>query len=76
MSATVSFKVPRQIKEKMADLSSKVRWAEELRDYVIQKIKQLERQKMIEEAEKLLNNVRPAPKGTAVRLLRENRDSH
>ena len=76
MSATVSFKVPRHIKEKMAELSSKVRWPEELREYLAQRIKQIEREKIMEEAEELLKNVRPAPEGMSARLLREVRDSH
>jgi len=76
VSTTISFKVSRQIKEKMVELSSKIEWPEEIRNYIMERIKQVERQKAIEETEKMLENVRPAPEGTSTRLLRENRDSH
>lgn len=76
MSETISFKVPHQIKEKMKALSSRIKWSEELRRYVADKIKQLEREQAIKETRKLLKDIRPAPSGTSTRILREDRESH
>jgi hypothetical protein len=35
MSSVVSFKVPREIKEKMKKLEKHVKWSEELRNFLI-----------------------------------------
>jgi len=72
----VSVKVPRWVKEKMEEYEDVVNWPEEIRRSIIAKLEELERERAVEEAVKLLEKVRPAPQGTAARLVREDRDSH
>jgi len=73
--SVVSVKVPRWVKEKMREYGDVVNWPEEIRKSIIAKLEELERRRAVEEAVKLLEKVRPAPMGTAERLVREDRDS-
>lgn len=72
----VSVKVPRWVKEKMKEYEDVVNWPEEIRKSIITKLEELERERAVREAIKLLEKVGPAPPGTAARLVREDRDSH
>ncbi len=74
--AVVSVKVPKWVREKMKEYSDVVEWPEEIRRQIIAKIEELEREKAVEKAVKLLEAVPPAPKGTARALVREDRDRH
>jgi len=53
-----------------------VEWPEEIRSLIIAKIEELERIRAVEKAINLLEQIPPAPKGTAKALVREDRDSH
>lgn len=74
--AVVSVKVPEWVKEKMKVFSETIDWPEEIRRFIITKIEEIERIKAVETAINLLEMVSPAPRGTAERLVREDRDSH
>ena len=75
MSSVVSFKVKREIKEKMERFKDRVNWAEELRRFVEERIRELETEenmkRVIEELEKIPIS---APKGFSVNSVREDRD--
>ena len=77
MSSVVSFKVRREIKEKMERFRDRVNWAEELRRFVEERIRELEAEenikRVIEELEKIPISV---PKGFSVNSVREDRDSN
>lgn len=60
----------------MKAYSSRIRWAEELRRYLLKRIEELEREEAIKKAEELLKSVRPAPIGTAVKMVREDREGY
>lgn len=76
MSVTVSFKVKKEIKEKMDKYKDRINWSEELRKFVENKIKELERE---EAAQKIMEKLSKAPwsfpEGTAERIIRESRDA-
>jgi len=76
MSEVVSFKVSRNLKRKMEMYRDRVNWAEELRRFVEEKIRELEAyenfQKVLDELEKAPWSV---PKGFSQRSVREDRDS-
>jgi len=74
--AVVSVKVPRWVKEKMKAYSDLVNWPDEIRRMLISKIEEMERVRAVEEAVNLLARLPSAPKGTAVKLVREDRDSN
>ena len=74
--SVVSFKVRREIKEKMRRYRDRVNWAEELRRFVEERIRELEAEenigKVVRELEKVPVGV---SKGFASSLVREDRDS-
>ncbi len=76
MSSVVSFKVKREIKEKMEKYKDRVNWAEELRKFVEEKIRVLEAEenfkKIIDVLEKSDWSV---PRGFSVESVRRDRDS-
>jgi hypothetical protein len=74
--AVVSVKVPEWVKEKMKELSNVINWPEEIRNFIIAKINEIERVRAVERAIKILEKVPPAAQGTAKKLIREDRDSH
>jgi predicted DNA-binding protein len=74
MSSVVSFKVPREIKEKMKKLKKHVKWSEELRNFLIKRVEEVEREVNMREAVEMLKKTRGVPKGYAVALVREDRD--
>jgi hypothetical protein len=74
--SVVSVKVPRQVKEEMEKTKDSVKWADEIRSFIIGKLKEERRRKGIEEAEKVLSGIRVLPAKTAAQLVREDRDSH
>ncbi len=74
--AVVSVKVPEWVKEKMKMFSQEIDWPEEIRKFIIGKIEEIERMKSVEAAIDLLKSIHPAPKGTAEKFVREDRDSH
>ena len=75
MSSVVSFKVPREVKEKMRKLSGRVNWSKELREFVIKRVLEEEKKISLEEAFRLIKETSSVPKGTAAKLVREDRDS-
>jgi len=52
--AVVSVKVPEWVKEKMKELSNVVNWPEEIRNFIIAKINEIERVRAVERAIKIL----------------------
>jgi DNA-binding transcriptional regulator GbsR (MarR family) len=75
MSSVVSFKVPREIKEKMKKLEKHVKWSEELRNFLIKRVEEVEREVNMREVVEMLKKTRGVPKGYSVALVREDRDS-
>jgi hypothetical protein len=76
LSVVVSFKVRREVKERMDRFRDRVDWAEELRRFVEERLRELEAeenlQRVMEELEKLDIHT---PKGFAAASVREDRDS-
>ena len=64
MSSVISFKVKREVKEKMKKFKDRVNWADELRKFVEERIRELEAEEnikhVVEELEKIPISV---PKG-------------
>ena len=77
LSEVVSFKVKREVKKKMKMYRDRINWAEELRRFVEDKIKELEAhdnlQRVMDELERASWSV---PKGFSQRSVREDRDSY
>ncbi|MEZ0248182.1 MAG: CopG family transcriptional regulator [Thermoproteus sp.] len=76
MSAVISIRVPKRLKEEMDKLRDRINWSEEIRRYIERVIKEYERIQAVEEVERELAAITPAPKGAAVAYVREDRDSN
>ena len=76
MSEVVSFKVRRELKRKMEMYRDRVNWADELRMFVENRVRELEAldnfQQVMSELEKASWST---PKGLSWELVREDRDS-
>jgi len=75
MSVTVSFRVPKELKEKMDRLRNYINWSEELRKFVEMRIREFEQERAIEDFENIIKSLPQASSGTAARYVREDRDS-
>ena len=76
MSVVVSVKVPRKVKEQMDKMKSTVNWPEEIRRYILEKLEREKRIENISKVEEMLKGTRRFPRGSAAKLIREDRDSH
>jgi len=74
--SVVSFKVRREIKEKMEKYRDRVNWAEELRRFVEERIRRLEAEENIRRVMEELERIPvQAPAGFSRASVREDRDS-
>ena len=69
-------KVPPSVKQKMMDYEKEVDWPEEIRKMIVERIESLDRDRAMREVLGMLEDIPSAPKGTASRLVRKDRDSH
>ena len=74
--SVVSVKVPPGFREKMRAHADSVRWPDEIRRFLQERLEELEREKALSEAIELLESLPTAPRGTARSLVREDRDGH
>ena len=74
--SVVSVKVSPWVREKMRVHADSVQWSQEIRQFLQERLEELEREKALEEAMKLRETLPPVPRGTAISLMREDRDSH
>jgi hypothetical protein len=74
--AVFSVKISRELKEKMDRYRDRVNWAEEIRKFIEEKVRELEAE---ENFKRVLNELEKAswsvPKGFSVESVREDRDS-
>ena len=73
MSSTVTFKVPKEIKEKMKKY--RLNWSKTLRDFLVEKIRELEAEENIKKIREMIKKTESVPQGFTVKSLREDRDS-
>lgn len=71
----VSVKVDERTKREMAKYHGEIEWPEEIRAFIAGRIEQMERQKTATAVRKLLEEAPTLPRGTASRLVREDRDA-
>ena len=61
LSAVISVRVPRRLKEEMDKLSSHVNWSE-VRKFLGERVKELRRKRVLEEAGKVIESLPSYPK--------------
>ncbi len=76
MSTTMSFKLPEELREQMKKYKDQVEWSKELREYISRKIREIESKNRLEEVHQILAKTASVPRGTAMKTVREDRDSH
>lgn len=74
MSTTISFRIPKELKKRMDALRDRVNWSEEIRRFIEQRVRELEQEIAIEELEELITKLPQAPRGTAARYVRGDRN--
>jgi hypothetical protein len=75
MSEVVSFKVSREVKEKMLRYKGVVNWSEELRKFVEERLWELEARETFDEVLRELERASwSAPRGFSAASVREDRD--
>jgi hypothetical protein len=72
--SVVSVKVSPKTKKEMERLRDSIVWPEEIRGFIEGRLEQEKRRQAVERAEETLKGARPVPKGTAAKLVREDRD--
>ena len=73
-SVVVSFRVPRELKERMERLRGRVDWGEELRRFLEERLEELEAEEALEEVDELLEGVPELPEGTVAGWIRSDRE--
>ncbi|MCA6213562.1 hypothetical protein GBV73_09560 [Thermococcus sp. 101 C5] len=76
MGNVVSIRVPPEIKREMDKLKGEINWSEEIRRFIKKKIEEHKKRKALQEVIDYIQALPEAPKGTAQKLVREDRDSH
>ncbi len=76
LSVVVSFRIPKDLKKKMDKFRKYVNWSEELRKFIMNRIREIEQEIAIKELEEIIRKLPQSPKGTAAKYVREDRDSH
>ena len=73
--SVVSVKVPPKVKQDMQKVKDSVKWSEEIRNFILEKLEEERRKENIEKAEDALRKIRRLPKGGSLKFVREDRDS-
>jgi len=76
MSAVLSIRIPKKLKEEMDKLKDIVDWPKEIRAFIEKKIRVYKRIKVLNEIDRLLEELPPTPKGLATKLVREDRERY
>ena len=71
-----SIRIPPKIKNEMDKLKGEINWSKEIREFIKSKIEEHKKRKVLQEAIAYIQTLPEAPKGTAQKLVREDRDSH
>lgn len=74
MGDVISIRIPPRLKEKMEALKDRVKWSKEIKKFIEKKVKELWREKVLEEIDKVIEQLPEVPKGTATKYVREDRD--
>ena len=74
--SVVSVRVPKELRERMDRFRDRVDWGEEIRRFLEERVRELEREEALKRVEELLRELPTQPRGSISELVREGRDSH
>jgi hypothetical protein len=75
-SGVVSIKIPRRILDEMRESKGEVDWPEELRSFIVSRLKKRGSERALKETERLLSGLPVLPHGSVSGTVREDRDRH
>lgn len=75
MAKVVAVKVPNELKEGMNRLKDKVRWPDELRRFIEERIREEEARNNLRKVIELVRSTKEVPKSFTSQSVREDRDS-
>ena len=76
MSVVLSIRIPKKLKEEMDKLRDIIDWSKEIRAFIEEKIRIYKRIKVLNEIDRLLEELPSTPKGLATKLVREDRERY
>ena len=76
MSGVVSIRVSDELRGEMERFRDRVCWNDELRAFIQARVEEQRRQEAIDRLVSFIETQPGVPRGTAARLVREDRDSH
>ena len=76
MCPSLSVRLPDRLKKGMEHLRDRVNWNEEIRQFIGRKIEEERKRDLLQKLEARITQLPKAPRGTASRLVREDRDRH
>ncbi|MDI3475972.1 MAG: hypothetical protein PWQ79_1367 [Thermococcaceae archaeon] len=72
--AVISVRIPDELKAKMKELD--INWSEEIRKFIEEKIREQEKEKLLNEIDSFLERIPELERGKATKLVRDSRDSN
>ena len=72
--AVITVRIPDGVKAKMREVN--INWSEEIRKFIIQRIKEEERKKNLQRALEILEGRKGVERGFSAKSVREDRDSN
>jgi cell fate (sporulation/competence/biofilm development) regulator YlbF (YheA/YmcA/DUF963 family) len=76
MSVVFSVRIPRKLKEEMEELKDLVDWRSEIIAFIEERVRMYKRMKALQEITRMLEELPETPRGSAGRIVREDRDHH
>lgn len=76
MSEVLSIRIPRRLKREIEELKDIMNLKEEIIEFLEKRVKMYKKMKILKEAHKILEKHPIIPAGTAVKIVREDRDRH
>lgn len=76
MCPTISLRISDKTKENFDLFKGKIDWNNELREFIEKKIDEERKKDLLDQLESIISELPVAPQGAAVKLVREDRDSH
>lgn len=76
MSEIVAVKVPKHLKDAMRRLRDRVKWSDEIRAFIEDKVREAESGENMKKVIEMIRETSEVSKGSAVKSIREDRDTN
>jgi len=75
MKDVISIRIPSEVKQEMDRLREEINWSEEIRNFIKRKISEHKKRRALQELIAYIRTLPSSSRGTADKLVREDRDS-